>query len=72
MIAPAEIWDERPRRGDRVKLIGSHPYAGSTGKYFTDRAAYDGGKLYPVVKLENGGPLEGTIVFDPEKEMRKL
>ena len=61
--------EERPRRGDRVKLIGDHPHAGSRGVYFSDETYYEGGKLYPVVKLEDSG--RHVAVRDPERQMRK-
>jgi len=66
----AEQCEERPRRGDRVKLIGDHPDAGCRGVYFSDECYYEGGKLYPVVKLETTGAR--VVVRDPENQMRKL
>jgi len=59
---------EKPKQGDRVKLIGTHKYAGYTGFYLDDRD-YCGRKL-PVVKVWELGTL--TFVLDPENQMRKL
>lgn len=69
--AVAESREDRPRLGDRVKLIGNHPRAGCTGVYFTDRAVYKGGELYPVVRLDNGPRKDETFVMDPDRQMRK-
>lgn len=69
--AVAESMEDRARPGDRVKLIGNHPRAGCAGVYFTDRAVYEGGELYPVVRIENGGTKDETFVMDPDRQMRK-
>ena len=63
--------EERPRVGDRVKLIGTHRYAGFSGVYLADRAFYEGGGTVPVVKLNHQGTTIETWVHDPERQMRK-
>jgi len=78
--AVAESLEEKPRPGDRVKLIGYHRWAGHYGKYLFDREFYSGGEGYPVVKIDNYESIGDralirdrgeTIVLDPEKQMRK-
>jgi hypothetical protein len=58
----------KPQPGDRVKLIGTHKYAGWTGIYLYD--AGEKGKMLPKVKLWKIGTV--TSVPDPENQMRKL
>ena len=70
MSSTAMDFEERPRLGDRVKLIGNHSHAGAQGVYIGDRAYYDGGALLPVVKLP--GIIEPVSVADPDNQMRKL
>jgi hypothetical protein len=72
MSRTAESMEEKPRRGDLVKLIGNHRYAGCTGVYFTDRHFYSRGELYPVVRIKYLGNDVETFVMDPENQMRKL
>lgn len=55
--------------GDRVKLIGSHRYAGWTGVFVYTKPSGSGREV-PYVKLDQNG--HTTIVFDPETQMRKL
>lgn len=64
--------DERPRRGDVVKLCGNHRYAGYRAKYIDDRANYNGGKLYPWVRLLEGDRVgDEVVVVDPELQMKR-
>lgn len=63
---------DRPKAGDRVKIIGSHRYAGFAGVYLADRAYYEGGDLLPVVKLDRGGETIETFVHDAERQLRKI
>lgn len=70
MSSTAMDFEERPRVGDRVKLIGNHSHAGSQGIYIADRAYYEGGELYPMVKLP--GLRDWVRVEDPDNQMRKL
>lgn len=58
---------EKPKIGDRVKLRGSHRYAGFTGVYIRD-APFMGRKL-PVVRIDSDGMK--TMVIDPDNQMRK-
>lgn len=60
--------DDRPRVGDRVKLTGTHRFAGFTGTYLADRKTFAG--TCPVVKLDHTG--EETPVLDKGRQMKKL
>jgi hypothetical protein len=64
----ATIEESKPLPGDRVKLIGTHKYAGWTGVYLHDEDHL--GYMVPKVKIWK----IGTIVFvvDPDTQMRKL
>lgn len=62
--------DQKPRPGDRVKLIGSHRFAGYTAIYLADRPFPFDGVTRPWVKIE---PTEKECyVPDPETQMRKI
>ncbi|HEY0701162.1 MAG TPA: hypothetical protein VGD60_00195 [Candidatus Acidoferrales bacterium] len=60
--------DEKPKQGDRVKLLGHHRYAGYTGKYIGDRENYENGASVPWVRLDDG---RETPVMTPDW-MKKL
>lgn len=68
----AETFEERPRVGDRVKLVGDHGNAGSVGVYIADRAFYEGGDTLPVVRIEGLNSRFEVFVRDPDNQMRKL
>lgn len=79
--AVAEFIEDRPRVGDRVKLLGNHRYAGHSAKYLCDRVFYESGEMYPVVIVDkwelvgdqNLKKDRGEVfVLDPERQMRKL
>lgn len=67
-MAEASEAPEKPLPGDRVKLIGSHKYAGYEGLYLSD-SLYIGGVIRPKVKLVGLGIV--TFVSEPERQMRK-
>ena len=60
---------ERPRIGDRVKLVGGHHFAGRTGDYIADQPLL--GRSVPIVRVEIGGVRVRTAVLEPETQMRK-
>lgn len=63
--------DDKPRVGDRVKLIGSHRFAGFEGVYVADRKFWSEGEPLPVVKIVHRGTEVTTWVHDSETQMRK-
>jgi hypothetical protein len=69
-VIEADELEERPKKGDRVKLCGNHRYAGRTGVYIADRAFYFEGEERPIVRIDY--TREETFVADPERQMRKL
>ena len=69
MTTVAEDREDRPRPGDRVKLVGHHAWAGHSAIYVCDRATPSGGTK-PIVRILSYG-IE-SVVMDPESQMRKL
>jgi hypothetical protein len=63
--------EDKPRPGDRVKLCGSHRYAGHDAVYVCDRP-FAGGLKYPEVRVNDRGTNVRCLVLDPEHQMRKL
>jgi hypothetical protein len=62
--------EDQPRIGDRVKLMGSHKWAGYSGTYITDREYFFAGSTRPVVRIDN--TRKEVFVGDPETMWRKL
>lgn len=63
--------EEKPKVGDRVKLIGSHRFAGFEGIYIADRKFWSEGAPIPYVKVIHRGMEVETWVHDAANQMRK-